>query len=244
MNSSTKIIEHPSGITFEFIWVEGDEFVMGDDASEFNYEKPAHRVKLSSFYIGKYPVTQNQWEAVTGGNPSGFKGANRPVEMVNWHDTQDFIQKLSRQTGRKFRLPTEAEWEYAARGGSYSQGYAYSGSDKLKQVGWYNDNSSYKMHEVGLLLANELGIHDMSGNVWEWCADALSEDYYQVCQQQGIVENPQGPDAGPGSSRLLRGGCYFNPALYCRVAFRDAFHPAYRNDLIGFRLCISPSVSG
>ena len=237
-------IAHPSGIIFEFIWVEGGEFVMGDDASEFDREKPSHRVKLSGFYIGKYPVTQSQWEAVTGGNSSRFKGTNRPVEMVSWHETLTSIHQLNHQTGQRFRLPTEAEWEYAARGGKYSQGYVYSGSDKLKQVGWYAENSNGKTHEVGLLLGNELGIHDMSGNVWEWCSDANAEDYYRICQQQGIVENPQGQDIGSGAERMLRGGSSFDSALHCRVASRGASPPGYRLDNIGFRLCFSPSVSG
>lgn len=231
-----------SQVSMEFVLVEDGEFVMGDDQSVHADEKPAHRVKLSSFYIGKYPVTQSQWEAVIGGNPSGFKGANRPVETVSWHGTQNFIQEMNRQTGQQFRLPTEAEWEYAARGGSYSQGCEYSGSDKLKQVGWYKDNSD-ETQEVGLLLANELGIYDMSGNVWEWCSDAFNEDYYRTCQQQGIVENPQGPDAGPDSGRVLRGGGSFASALYCRVVYRSTYPPDSRSGSIGFRLCFSPSVS-
>ena len=243
MPLSTLTINHPSGPFFEFVWVEGGEFSMGDDASEVDREKPTHRVKLSGFYIGKYPVMQNQWQAVIGENPSRFKGLDRPVENVSWHEAQDYIVELGKQTGKQFCLPTEAQWEYAARGGKYSQGYSYSGSDKLKQVAWYEENSSDETHEVGLLLANELGIHDMSGNVWEWCADALSEDYYQTCQQQGIVETPPGPDEAD-ALRVLRGGSSFDHPLGCRVACRDGHHPEDRNHFIGFRLCFSSSVSG
>lgn len=231
-------------VSMEFVLVEGGEFLMGDDQSEYEEEKPAHRVKLSSFYIGKYPVTQAQWEAVTADNPAYFKSVNRPVEMVTWFDIQGFIQKLSQQTGWQFHLPAEAEWEYAARGGKYNQGYAYSGSDRLKQVGWFKENSAGETHEVGLLLANELGIHDMSGNVWEWCADVYSEDYYRSCKQQGIVENPQGSDADSSAACVLRGGSYFNSSVRCRIACRGAYLLVYRSNCLGFRLCISPLASG
>ena len=231
-------------VSMAFILVEGCEFLMGDDQSQFDEEKPAHRVRLSTFYISKYPVTQSQWQAVTGENPAYFKGLNRPVENISWHEAQDYIEKLSKQTGKQFYLPTEAQWEYAARGGKYSQGYSYSGSDKLKQVAWYEENSNNETHEVGLLLANELGIHDMSGNVWEWCADALSEGYYQACQQQGVIENPPGPDAEASIHRVLRGGSNFHQPQDCRVTYRFGRHPDNRTDRIGFRLCFSPSVSG
>lgn len=237
-------IAHPSGITFEFIWVEGGKFDMGDDASQFKREKPAHRVTLSSFYIGKYPVTQSQWEAVIGDNPSRYKGINRPIEYVSWDAVQIFIHKLSQQTEQRLRLPTEAEWEYAARGGKYSQEYVYSGSDRLKQVGWYGGNSNGATHEVGLLLANELGIYDMSGNVCEWCADGFREDYYQICQQQGLIKNPKNPDAQSATHRVLRGGGSFGSPLSCRVVYRDAARPDDRGGSIGFRLCFSPSDDG
>lgn len=238
------IIALSSDVPMEFILVEGGEFLMGDDESENKDEKPAHWVKLSTFYISKYPVTQSQWQVVTGENPAYRKGPNRPVATISWHEAQDYIEKLSKQTGKQFCLPTEAQWEYAARGGKYSQGYRYSGSDKLKQVAWYEENSSDETHEVGLLLANELGIHDMSGNVWEWCADALDEGYYQVCQQQGVMENPPGPDAEASIHRVLRGGSSFDRPLHSRVAYRHADHPEIRYGGIGFRLCFSSSAHG
>ena len=189
-------IHIPDCPTIELVYVQGGTFTMGSDDSESSdREKPAHQVKLSDFYIAKYPVTQEQWQAVTGKNPSHFQGKRRPVEEVSWHDTQEFLAKLKQITEEKFRLPTEAEWEYAARGGIYSQGYKYAGSDRLKQVGWYDDNSDDQTHEVGQLLANELGLHDMSGNVWEWCQDWFDSNYYEECHQHGVAENPQGPDS-------------------------------------------------
>ncbi len=178
----------PSGPSFEMIYVEGGDFMMGNDRAIYEWEKPAHPVKVSPFYMGKYQVTQALWQAVMGNNPSNFKGENRPVEQVSWLDVQDFIKKLNLvlpEGNRGFRLPTEAEWEFAARGGIYSQGYDYCGSDKLKQVGWYTENSNKETHDVGLLLANELGLYDMSGNVFEWCEDWFDEKFYEKCKKGG-----------------------------------------------------------
>ncbi len=245
MNSAINI-SLPDGEAIDFILVEGGEFLMGDDNSDYAGEKPAHRVKLSSFYIGKYPLTQSQWQAIMGENPSKDKGENRPVEWVSWSDAQDFIIKLNEQTGWQFRLPTEAEWEYAARGGKYSQGYIYSGSDKLKQVGWYAENSNDETHEAGLLLANELGIYDMSGNVWEWCVDwyRYGEGYYEDCQKQGLVENPHGPDNG--DYRVIRGGSCFDDSMDCRATYRSRYSyvPDDRGEGIGFRLVFLPQSVG
>jgi formylglycine-generating enzyme len=230
--------------------VEGGELMMGDDNGEYDDEKPAHRVRVSGFWIGKYPVTQRLWQAVMGNNPSNFKGERRPVERVSWNDTQEFLQKLNalpeaqtfiRQLdppGTIFRLPTEAEWEYAARGGIHSQGYKYAGSDRAKQVAWHDDNSDNETHDVGLLLPNELNLHDMSGNVWEWCADWFSEDYYAACHQKGVVENPHGPDSG-GSGRVIRGGGWGNTPEDVRTADRGRFTPDYRLNFLGFRLVLS-----
>ncbi len=239
---STITVSLPSGQAIDFIFVEGGEFVMGNDDSQFGRERPTHQVKVSSFYIGKYPLTQSQWQAIMGENPSRFQGENRPVDSVSWSDVQYFILKLNEQTGEQFRLPTEAEWEYAARGGKYSQGYTYSGSDKLKQVGWYSENSNDETHEVGLLLANELGIYDMSGNVWEWCADWYSEDYYEGCQKQGVIENPTGP--GNGDYRVIRGGGSFDNPLDCRATYRGRYLPGHRGDYVGFRLVLLPQSVG
>jgi len=209
---------------------------MGDDSGEFEREKPAHPVRVSAFYISKFLITQGQWQAIIDDNPSHFKGENHPVESVSWNQAQDFIRQLNKITDRQFRLPTEAEWEYAARGGKYSLGYTYSGSDKLKQVGWYDDNSGNKTHEVGMMLANELGLYDMSGNVWEWCADWYDEQYYKECKDKGVVENPSGSDAGV--YRVLRGGSSFNHSVYCRSTYRGRRQPGYHVDYIGFRLVV------
>jgi len=230
----------PTNQTIDLIYVEGGEFVMGDDDSDFDREKPAHPVKVFSFYIGKYPVTQSQWQAIAGENLSGFKGDNRPVENVSWDSVQEFIHQLNQETNKQFCLPTEAEWEYAARGGKYSQGTTYSGSDKLKQVGWYEENSGNETHDVGMMLANELGIHDMSGNVWEWCADWNDEKYYEECKKKGVVENPSGPDTG--ADRVLRGGSGFEYPLRCRSASRPWDRPT---DLtLGFRLVLRSQSAG
>ncbi len=174
-------------------------------------------------------------------NPARFKGDDRPVERVSWEDAQGFIQELNKQTGKAFRLPTEAEWEYAARGGKYSQGYLYAGSDRLKQVGWYDENSGSQTREVGLLLGNELGLCDMSGNVLEWCGDWFGENYYAECQEKGMVKDPQGPLSG--SNRVLRGGSWFGDARGCRCSYRDGDAPGLRNGNIGFRLVLPFPVS-
>lgn len=216
----------------DLILVEGGEFLMGDDQSEYKSEKPAHRVKIQDFYISKYQVTQILWESVMGSNPSRFKGEKRPVETVSWNGVQDFIKKLNGRTGATFRLPTEAEWEYAARGGRYSQGYIYAGSDRLKQVGWYRENSNSETHDVGLLLANELELYDMSGNVWEWCEDDW-HDNYQGAPKDGSawIDRP-----GRGADRVVRGGGYIHAPVSCRPAHRRRFTPDGRDDDFGFRL--------
>ena len=209
---------------------------MGGDRLE--REKPIHEVELDSFWIGQYPVTQVLLEEVMGKNPSYFKGNTRPIERVSWEDTQIFLQKLNKRLGlegeKSYRLPTEAEWEYAARGGRYSQGYTYAGSEQLNQVGWYWENGQYETHSVGLLLPNELGIFDMSGNVREWCQDWFDENYYEKCHAKGVVKNPKGPESG--RRRVLRGGCWFYSASICRVAYRDYGNPSNRNSLRGLRL--------
>ncbi len=214
---------------------------MGDNHSDYDDEKPIHPVKLDSFYMAAIPVTQKLWQAVTGENPSSHQGDDRPVEMVSWLDVNSFIERLNKRSQMLFRLPTEAEWEYAARGGRLSEGYRYTGSDRLRQVGWYNENSNLETKEVGQLRPNELGLYDMSGNVWEWCEDWYAPDYYAACQRQGLIENPR--DMTAGTSRVVRGGSYFDGAAYCRCAYRDGYGPVNRSDDIGFRLVgVLPSV--
>lgn len=208
----------------DMVRVEGGPFMMGATSEQGsdadNDEKPAHRVALSSYYIGKYEVTQEQWKAVMGSNPSYFKGAKNPVEVVSWNDCQKFIKKLNQLTGLKFRLPTEAEWEYAARGGNKSKGYKYSGSNNLGDVAWYWNNSSSKTHEVGTKASNELGIYDMSGNVQEWCSDWYGYKYYSSSPST----NPTGPSLD--TERVIRGGNWWDNANECRVSFRKDDNPS------------------
>jgi formylglycine-generating enzyme required for sulfatase activity len=216
-------------IADNLVLVEGGSFNMGSEDGE-DWERPVHKVRLSAYYISKYPVTQAQWQAVMGNNPSEFKGDTRPVEKVSWEDCQEFIGKLNRLTGKEYRLPTEAEWERAARGGNKSRGYTYSGSNNLDAVGWYCDNSGGEPHAVGQKRANELGLYDMSGNVWEWCNDWYGSNYYD----QSPSSNPQG--ASSGSGRVLRGGCWYDDAPDCRFAYRFRRTPSDRSSRIGFRL--------
>ncbi|MBO5235045.1 MAG: formylglycine-generating enzyme family protein [Alistipes sp.] len=220
----------------EMVFVKGGTFTMGATAEQGkdadSDEKPAHRVTISDFYIGKYEVTQAQWEAVMGNNPSCFKGDNRPVERVSWNDIQEFIEKLNAKTDKKYRLPTEAEWEYAARGGDQSKGYKYSGSNNIDEVAWHGDNSAMRTHLVGQKQPNELGLYDMSGNVWEWCSD------WYGSYSSGSQTNPTGP--ANGSDRVLRGGCWINSAGSCRVSYRGTGGPSIRNFGFGFRLVCQP----
>ncbi|MBK8194935.1 MAG: formylglycine-generating enzyme family protein [Lewinellaceae bacterium] len=188
-------------LPFDMIPVEGGTFDMGDEHGDLpDYCRPVHQVKVSGFYIGKYPVTQAVWKAVMNGeNPSRFQSDDRPVEQVSWEDVQGFIKRLNdltrdtRPAGHFYRLPTEAEWEFAARGGKYfTEGYKYAGSDRLKDVGWFADNSGRETKPAGQKQPNQLGIYDMSGNVWEWCEDWFGgTDYYEKCRKVGIVADPQ-----------------------------------------------------
>lgn len=220
---------------FDMVYVEGGTFTMGATSEQgsdaYSDESPIHSVTVSDFYIGKYEVTQAQWRAVMGSNPSYFTGDNLPVEQVSWNDIQKFITKLNTMTGKTFRLPTEAEWEYAARGGDKSKGYKYSGSNTLDNVAWYTNNSSRKTHPVGQKQPNELGLYDMSGNVWEWCQD-LYGNYSSSSQT-----NPTGPSSG--SKRVLRGGSCDINAMYCRVSYRLNAYPGTRSYTGGFRLACS-----
>ena len=211
-----------NGVKFAMVTVEGGTFMMGSD-SGVSDEKPIHEVKLNSFSIGQTEVTQELWEAVMGSNPSVWKEAKHPVESVSWDDCQTFIQELNQLTGQQFRLPTEAEWEYAARGGKYSRGYKYSGSDNIEEVGWYMNNSRRQytgptIHEVATKAPNELGIYDMSGNVYEWCSDRYGS------YSSGSQTNPTG--AASGADRVRRGGsceCDYGPV---GVASRGGCSPS------------------
>jgi len=225
-----------SGILYEpeMVFVEGGTFVLGctneqGDDCEPN-EIPAHEVTLSSFQIGKYEVTQKEWVALMGTNPSAHKGDTLPVEKVSWNEVQDYIKKLNEKTGKRYRLPTEAEWEYAARGGNESKAFRYSGSHTVEEVAWFFANSNEITHPVGLKEANELDIFDMSGNVWEWCSDWY-DNYSEQAQN-----NPSGPYSG--ESRVVRGGGYNFGANMCRVSFRGVQSPDFKSTYIGFRLVL------
>ena len=232
-----------NGVTFKMVLVEGGNFYMGatneQGTDAQSDEKPAHRVTLSSYYICTTETTQALWLEVMGVNPSNFIGDNLPVEHVSWEDVQGFLSELNAITGKTFRLPTEAEWEYAARGGNKSMGYKYAGSDNAAEVAWYgttSGNSGSKTHPVASKKANELGLYDMSGNVWEWC-----QDWYG--SYNGVVEtNPTGPETG--SSRVLRSGSWLkglvsSGANNCRVSTRYYNSPSNSASVIGFRLAMS-----
>jgi len=252
------------------VYVEGGSFNMGSNDGDGD-EKPVHKVTVSSFYIGKYEVTQKEWREVMGSSPSYFKGDDKPVEQVSWYDVIEYCNQRSLKEGltscytidksRKdpnntneyddlkwsvsvnwqangYRLPTEAEWEYAARGGIKSKGFKYSGSDDISSVAWYYDNSyakgdkhsDYGTHKAGTKAANELGIHDMSGNVWEWCWDWYDSGYYAKSQSSDPI------GAGSGSSRVLRGGSWDDNDYFCRMSFRDVKSPGHSHYYIGFRV--------
>ncbi|MDR3001705.1 MAG: formylglycine-generating enzyme family protein [Fibromonadaceae bacterium] len=219
-------------IDIELAFVQGGTFKMGGTTEQgddyLNEEKPVHNVTLNDFYIGKYPVTQKLWVLVMGDNPSFFKGNYLPVEQVSWHDTQKFISKLNFMTGKKYRLPTEAEWEFAARGGVQSKGYKFAGSNDPDRVAWYNNQST---HPVGTKQSNELGMYDMSGNVLEWVADWYGE-YNQL-----DVHNPSGPESG--FARVLRGGSWRHGARHCRVSARGYEFQESLDSAISFRLALT-----
>lgn len=224
-----------NGVSFTMVGVEGSTFIMGATSEQgtsdpYDDEYPSHYVTLSDFAIGETEVTQELWRAVMGNNPSQFSGTNLPVEMVSWNDCQTFIQKLNQLTGKNFRLPTEAEWEYAARGGNKSKGYKYAGSNTLGDVAWYKDNSSDRTHPVKQKQANELGLYDMSGNVFEWCQDWFGT--YSSSEQT----NPTGPASG--SNRVFRGGCWYGNAGICRVSLRDGNTPTSYGSSLGLRLAL------
>ena len=248
-----------NGVSFNMVYVQGGTFQMGAqnenpnganyDSEAWDNEKPIHSVTLSDYYIGETEVTQELWEAVMGTTVAQQQkkatydfgvvgvGSNYPMYYISWEDCQEFIKKLNQLTGKNFSLPTEAQWEYAARGGNKSRGYKYAGSNTIGEVAWYDDNAcdgvgssspDFGAHRVGAKLPNELGLYDMTGNVWEWCSDWYGS--YSTSSQT----NPTGSTTG--SCRVLRGGCWPYDARYCRVAYRNYGVPDYRYYGSGFRL--------
>ena len=194
---------------FDMIFVQGGHFLMGSDPASdpdsFGDEKPQHQVAISDFYLAQFPVSQGLWQALMGRNPAYFPGRDRPQETISWDDAQECIQKLSGMTRQSFRLPTEAEWEYAAGGGKFNLGCTYAGSKRLKEVAWYNRNSHQETKPLGRKFPNELGLYDMSGNVWEWCADDWHSNYVAA-----PVDGSAWIDAERGSYRVNRGGSWLD----------------------------------
>jgi formylglycine-generating enzyme required for sulfatase activity len=222
--------------------IPAGEFMMGSpdsDKDAYPDEKPQHRVRITRpFYLGVYPVTQAEYERVMGGNPSYFTGdANRPVEQVSWDDAVEFCRKLSEKEGRTYRLPTEAEWEYACRAGSTTRYCSGDDEVSLGEYAWYEDNSGPGVgtHPVGEKRPNAWGLYDMHGNEWEWCQDWDDDGYYA----KSPVDDPRGP--GTGSDRVCRGGCWHDPAGPCRSADRRIAAPGRRLSYLGFRASLVPA---
>ena len=234
---------HLKKLMADMVLVEGGTYMMGDPNGDWDNEyciEVPHKVTLSSFYICKYEVTEALWTAVMGSNPSKYpSGDNYPVEQVNWYDCQDFVEKLSELTGRHFRLPTEAEWEYAARGGQRSRGYRYSGSYNLDEIGWHVGNAHHYKREVGTKKPNEMGLYDMTGNVCEWCQDKLDTEYYH----HSPSINPQGPDRSTyKDNRCFRGGSFYDEEKYdeLKVYTRNTgMPPEEKYGHLGLRLAMS-----
>ena len=229
------------GVKFTLVKVQGGTFTMGATSEQGNDaesdERPAQQVTLSDYYIGQTEVTQALWEAVMGRNPSEFKGDSLPVEQVSWEECQTFIKKLNsllsnQLGGKRFALPTEAQWEFAARGGMESKGYKYAGSNQLSALAWSESNSNRSTHPVAQKQPNELGLYDMSGNVYEWCSDWYGD--YSIAEKM----NPKGPNRG--SYRVIRGGAWCHNAGCCRVSYRANYLPTNKGNGIGFRLCLIP----
>ena len=223
--------------------IEGGGFDMGGE-SVLKSAMPIHKVRLDDFFLCRYPVSQQLWEEVMGENPEklNFENRHRPVEGVSWNDiTQEFLPRLREKTrGKSYCLPTEAQWEYAARGGKYAVGTAYAGSNHVKEVAWYRKNSFSETQVIGQKRPNQLGLFDMSGIVREWCQDWLSGSYYQELQQQygsQPAPNPGGPKESEFSARVVRGGSWSDNDNSARVSDRDSSYPGFRFDDIGFRLC-------
>ncbi len=233
------------GVKLELVLIPAGEFMTGSpdsDKSDKNaqgWEKPQHRVRITKpFYLGKYLVTQEQWEAVMGNNPSYFRGPKNPVEHVSWDDCQEFLGKLNAKIGTqggKFVLPTEAQWEYACRAGSKTKYCFGEDETRLGDYAWYDKNSGNTMHTVGEKKPNGWGLYDMHGNVWEWCRDWCKDGYYK----ESPVDDPTG--AATGSGRVIRGGNWLCSARHCRSASRGCIEPGDRDDFLGFRVSQVPA---
>ena len=240
-------LSRPRPPEMELVKIPAGSFVMGSPESERGRRdnELQHKVVLTKpFYMGKFPVTQAQYEAVMGVNPSTFKGegegvlSDNPVELVSWDDAQEFCKRLSKSAGKPVRLPTEAEWEYACRAGSNTAFCFGDDESKLGEYAWHYINSGGKTHPVGQKCPNAYGLHDMHGNVWEWC-----QDWYGNYLAQGAKAKPAKNPTGPatGASRVLRGGSWYDDPGNCRAAYRDGNYPGYRDHGVGFRVVVVPS---
>ncbi len=229
---------HAGGKTPEIpiVFVKGGCFLMGDNFGDGGIdEKPVHRVCVDDFYMGKYAVTQEEWKKVMGDNPSPFRqGGKYPVESISWNDAQEFIHRLRKISGLKWRLPTEAEWEYAARSGGKKERYAGTDNEaELDAYAWHDGNSEMIVHPVGEKKPNGIGLYDMSGNVWQWVQDRYDRDYYR----QSPSDNPKGDPFGV--NRIVRGGSALVNRGFLRLSYRDYLAPEYRGACFGFRLALS-----
>ncbi|MBX3239213.1 MAG: formylglycine-generating enzyme family protein [Chitinophagaceae bacterium] len=222
-------------IELNMVWVTGGSFIMGDNMGEID-EKPAHEVVINGFAISKYQVTQRQWGVIMGNYESDYKICGEcPIDNISWRDAQEFIRRLNLITGKHYTLPTEAEWEFAAKGGKDGKGYRFSGSDNIDEVGWHAGNSERHPHPVGEKEPNELGLYDMTGNMWEWCQDRYTKFYYE----ENIKYSPEGPSEGSG--RVRRGGSWFTSARNCRTSARSSVKEDYKDNSITFRLAQYPN---
>jgi formylglycine-generating enzyme required for sulfatase activity len=239
--SSKNFIENlGGGVQLEMIAIPGGTFEMGDYDGNAS-EKPPHQVNIKPFYLGKYVFTQEQYQAVKGTNPSRFQGAKRPVEQVNWNQTMEFCKKLSQKTGRNYRLPSEAEWEYACRAGTQTKYYFGDDEKQLGNYAWYDGNSNWETHPVGEKEPNQFGLYDMHGNVWEWCSDRWHENYHNTLTDGSSWET------GTGDNRVRRGGSWSLNAVLCRSTFRLRYSAGFYLRNLGFRVALDfplPSLSG
>ncbi len=217
----------------DMTFVEGGVGVFGSEALDADAdEKPVKRGHIKSFYISTYEITQSQWSYVMKTNPSFFVGENRPVECVSWFEVQEYIARLNELTGKKYRLPTELEWEYAARGGKYQQDFSYSGSDDCSRVAWWRENMEHGTSVVGKKKSNKLGLYDMTGNVHEWCANEYDSLLYSRDDVKLSI------NANPGSEVVVKGGDWQAAERYLRIANRNHISPDIRNAGVGFRLAM------
>jgi len=230
------------GVKLEMVLIPAGEFLMGSPDSDKDAsaeEKPQHRVRITKpFYLGKHPVTQEQWEAIMASNPSNFKGPKNPLEEVSWDDCQQFLDKLNAKVGtrnKRFLLPTEAQWEYACRAGSSTKYCFGDDESELGEYGWYMANASDRPQPVGQKKPNAFGIYDMHGNLGEWCQDWYSAGYYA----NSTTDDPSGPTTG--TTCVNRGGGWDRPERYCRSAFRSYYVPEFRLDFVGFRVAQVPA---